>query len=155
MTHAPDGPWYYQQVALGFNYRMTDIQAALGRSQLAKLDDWVAARHRIAARYHAALKTMPVTRPGSIPDAFSAYHLYIVLVENRREVFEALRAAQIGVNVHYIPVHLQPYYRALGFRPGNFPTAEAYYARAISLPMFPTLAEQDQNFVIERLAKAL
>jgi UDP-4-amino-4,6-dideoxy-N-acetyl-beta-L-altrosamine transaminase len=154
MTHAPDGPWYYQQVALGFNYRMTDIQAALGRSQLVHLDDWIAARHRIAARYDTAFRSMPVTPPRAQPDCFSAWHLYAIQVERRNAVFQALRAAQIGVNVHYIPVHLQPYYRSLGFRPGDFPAAETYYARAISLPIFSGLSEQQQDFVIQRVGEA-
>jgi UDP-4-amino-4,6-dideoxy-N-acetyl-beta-L-altrosamine transaminase len=151
MTHAPDGPWYYQQIALGFNYRMTDIQAALGRSQLAHLDDWIAARHQIAARYDAAFESLPVVTPKNLPDSFSAYHLYVIQVENRDAVFAALRAAQIGVNVHYIPVHLQPYYRALGFQPGDFPASETYYARALSLPMFPTLVRTEQDRVINLL----
>lgn len=154
MTHPPDGAWYYQQIALGFNYRMTDIQAALGLSQLARLDDWIAARYQIADRYDAAFKYLPVVTPKSLPDSRSAYHLYVIQVENRDTVFAGLRAAQIGVNVHYIPVHLQPYYRALGFQPGDFPAAESYYARALSLPMFPTLARAEQERVIDLLKTA-
>lgn len=154
MTHAPDGPWYYQQIDLGFNYRITDLQAALGYSQLAHLDDWIAARHRIAARYDTAFADMPVTTPHSLPESYSGYHLYVIQVDRRGEVFAALRAAQIGVNVHYIPVHLQPYYRALGFKPGDFPAAEAYYARAITLPLFPALTAEQQDFVTEQVGKA-
>lgn len=154
MTHAPDGAWYYQQIALGFNYRMTDIQAALGRSQLANLDAWIARRHEIAARYDKAFQDTPIIAQGRGADVHSALHLYVVQVEDRKAVFEAMRAAQIGVNVHYIPVHLQPYYRALGFRPGDFPAAEAYYARALSLPMFPMLSEADQDGVIKLLKTA-
>jgi UDP-4-amino-4,6-dideoxy-N-acetyl-beta-L-altrosamine transaminase len=155
MTHPPDGPWYYQQVALGFNYRMTDIQAALGLSQLGYLDAWVVRRDHIASRYDAALQGLAVTRPGRLAEARSAWHLYVVQVEHRRTVFECMRADGIGVNVHYIPVHLQPYYRALGFKPGDFPVAEAYYEKAISIPVFASLTEAEQDRVIESLTRAL
>lgn len=157
MTRAADGPWYYQQVGLGFNYRMTELQAALGISQMDRLDAYVARRHALAARYDAALADLPLGTPWQHPDAYSAYHLYVVrcAAAQRRAVFERLRAAGIGVNVHYIPVHTQPYYQQLGFLPGDFPLAEAYYAEAISLPLFPTLSEADQDAVIAALRDAL
>ncbi len=158
MTHAPDGPWYYQQIDLGFNYRMTDMQAALGLSQMSRLDAFVDRRHRLAARYAEALAALPLSLPPAEPEGRSALHLYVVRVSaghDRCTVFEALRARDIGVNVHYIPVHLQPYYAALGFRPGHCPDAERYYAGAISLPMHPGLSEADQDRVIGALRDAL
>ena len=156
MTHAPEGGWYYQQVALGFNYRMTDILAALGSSQMKSLDMWVAQRRRLAARYDAALAALPLILPARRQDASSAWHLYIVQVKesapmNRAALYQALRQDEIGVNVHYIPVHLQPYYRQFGFRPGDFPNAEAYYRRALSLPLFAGLSDVQQDRVMERL----
>jgi UDP-4-amino-4,6-dideoxy-N-acetyl-beta-L-altrosamine transaminase len=153
MTHRPDGAWYYQQVALGFNYRMTDLQAALGLSQLANLDAWIARRHQIAARYHAAFAEISVVTPQNISEAHSAYHLYVIQTQNRDAAFEKLRADGIGVNVHYIPVHLQPYYQAFGFKRGDFPAAETYYSRAISLPMFAALTDEQQDFVIEKVKR--
>lgn len=162
MTGASEGGWYYQQVALGFNYRMTDLQAALGRSQLAHLDAWVETRHRIADRYDALLAAagLPLVTPHRPADARSAFHLYVVLVKDgapadRRQVFDHLRANGVGVNVHYIPVHLQPDYRRLGFAPGQFPRAEAYYARALSLPMYPALSDEQQNRVVALLGEVL
>jgi len=161
MTQAPDGPWYYEQQALGLNYRMTDLQAALGLSQMHRLDDYVTRRHALAARYDALLADLPVTRPWQHPDSYSGLHLYVVRVDGggegarRRKVFEGLRSRGIGVNVHYIPVHTQPYYRTLGFAPGDFPAAEAYYAEAISLPMYPTLSESEQDRVVQALREAL
>ena len=158
MAWDSEGPWYYQQVELGYNYRITDLQAALGHSQLARLDDYVARRHAIAARYDAALAGLPLTTPWQHPDSRSALHLYPIRLHDasrRREVFEALRAAGIGVNVHYIPVHTQPHYHRLGFRPGDFPEAERYYAGAISLPMFPTLTPAQQDEVVAALAEVL
>jgi UDP-4-amino-4,6-dideoxy-N-acetyl-beta-L-altrosamine transaminase len=158
MAWDSEGPWYYQQVELGYNSRITDLQAALGHSQLARLDDYVARRHAIAARYDAALAGLPLTTPWQHPDSRSALHLYPIRLHDaarRREVFEALRAAGIGVNVHYIPVHTQPHYHRLGFRPGDFPEAERYYAGAISLPMFPTLTPAQQDEVVAALAEVL
>jgi UDP-4-amino-4,6-dideoxy-N-acetyl-beta-L-altrosamine transaminase len=161
MTRAPDGPWYYEQQLLGFNYRLTDLQAALGLSQMARLDEYVARRHEIAARYDALLAELPVVTPWQHPDGYSAFHLYVIRVEGggdadrRRRVFGGLRARDIGVNVHYIPVHTQPYYRQLGFAPGDFPAAEAYYAEAISLPMYPTMSDADQDRVVAALREAL
>lgn len=158
MTHAPDGPWYYQQLELGYNYRMTDIQAALGLSQLARLDQFVDRRHSIAAEYDRALSTDELELPGRQHETRSAFHLYIIRLRDSRrrtDVFRQLRAAGLGVNVHYIPVHLQPYYRALGFGNGHFPFAESFYESAISIPIFPTLTEQDQKLVIDLVNEAV
>jgi len=159
MTHAPDGPWYYQQIDLGFNYRMTDLQAALGLSQLDRLDAFVERRHALARRYDAQLAGLRVIAPWQHPDGYSGLHLYVIRlapggVRTHREVFDALRAAGIGVNLHYIPVHRQPYYERMGFRAGDFPEAERYYAEAISLPMFPALTDDQQDVVVEALRRA-
>ncbi|MAB80215.1 MAG: UDP-4-amino-4,6-dideoxy-N-acetyl-beta-L-altrosamine transaminase [Planctomycetes bacterium] len=155
------GPWYYEQVALGFNYRMTDMQAALGLSQLRRLDELVASRHELARAYDAALADLPLQLPYNHPDTYSSLHLYPVRLRldriNRtyREVFEELRRREIGVNLHYIPVHTQPYYRELGFSVGQFPEAERYHAEAVSLPMFPTLEKEQQEEVVRVLQEAL
>lgn len=155
-----DGPWYYQQLKLGFNYRMTDIQAALGLSQMQRLDGYIDARHAILARYDAELSDLPLTLPAQSGFQRSALHLYPILVRDeatltRRETFEALRAKGIGVNVLYIPVHLQPYYRKLGFKPGDFPNAERYYDQTIAIPMFAKLTPNDQGTVIDALHSVL
>ena len=154
-----DGPWYYQQVTLGYNYRLTDLQAALGLSQLQRLDAYIARRQAIAARYDRLLEGLPLSRPQRAPDRLSSLHLYPIVLDDariRRRVFEALRASGIGVNVHYIPVHLQPYYRRLnGSGPGDFPNAEAYYAGAISLPIYYGLSDAQQDQVVAALRQAL
>lgn len=161
MLHEPDGAWYYQQLELGYNYRLTDLQAALGISQISRLDAYIARRHEIAVRYDELLFSMPVTTPWQHPDTFSAYHLYPIrlkikdIKKSRRIVFDELRNAGVGVNVHYIPVHLQPYYRNFGFGFGDFPEAERYYAETISLPMFPKLSDMQQDHVVEILQKVL
>lgn len=161
MTHQPDGPWYYQQIDLGYNYRMTELQGALGLSQMARIDKYVARRHEIRRRYDLVLGSLPVTAPKQHPDTYSALHLYVIRLQLNRirrshhDVFVALRDQGIGVNLHYIPVHTQPYYQRLGFVSGSFPEAEAYYAEAISLPMFPIMEEEQQNRVVEALKKAL
>lgn len=161
MTHEADGPWYYQQVALGFNYRMTELQAALGVSQLERLDDYVATRNALATRYDEQLAGLPVTTPWQHPDSYSGRHLYVIRLEldqvsaTHRQVFEALRDQGIGVNLHYIPVHTQPYYQQLGFQPGDFPEAERYYAQAISLPLYPTMSDTQQDQVIAALRQVL
>ena len=161
MTQAPDGPWYYQQIELGFNYRMTDLQAALGISQMQRLDEFIARRHALAERYDNKLAAFPIVTPWQHPDSYSGRHLYVIrlktdlITKSHREVFEALRAADIGVNVHYIPVYRQPYYENLGFKPGHCPEAEHYYSEAISLPMYPALTEAQQDRVITALQKAM
>ena len=161
MTHAMDGPWYYQQVALGYNYRMTDLQAALGASQMTRLQSYVRRRHELAARYDLAFLGWPLTTPWQHPDGHSAMHLYVIrlhldrIITTHRQVFEALRARGIMVNLHYIPVHTQPYYQAMGFRQGDFPHAERYYREAISIPMHPTLTRSQQDTVILALRQAI
>lgn len=158
MEGEAEGPWYYQQTDLGFNYRMTDIQAALGLSQLSRLDAYVSARRRLARRYDQLLAGLPIATPAYSLNANSAFHLYVVRLNaagQRRQVFERMRAAGIGVNVHYIPIPLQPYYRRLGYKPGDFPDAEACYAGALTLPLFPGLAEADQDYVVAQLRMAL
>ena len=151
-----EGPWYYQQLELGFNCRLTDIQAALGHSQLQRLDDYVARRQHLATRYDRMLAALPLRLPFRDPAHRSALHLYPVQVPgDRRRVFDALRQAGIGVNVHYIPVHTQPDYARFGFQSGDFPVAEAYYERAISLPLYPLLTEVEQDQVVAALRDAL
>jgi UDP-4-amino-4,6-dideoxy-N-acetyl-beta-L-altrosamine transaminase len=161
MTHESDGPWYYQQIDLGFNYRMTELQAALGVTQLERLDQYVARRHELARRYDQLLAGLAVTTPWQHPDSYSGLHLYVIRLQleklrsSHRQVFESLREQGIGVNLHYIPVHTQPYYQRMGFQIGDFPEAERYYREAISLPMFQTMTEQQQDEVIAALHKAL
>ncbi|MEB0045456.1 MULTISPECIES: UDP-4-amino-4,6-dideoxy-N-acetyl-beta-L-altrosamine transaminase [unclassified Pseudomonas] len=161
MTESSHGPWYYQQVELGFNYRITDLQAALGLSQLNKLDEFVARRRELAARYDRLLAYLPLTLPSAQPEAESAWHLYVVRLQldrinrSHRQVFEGLRSAGVGVNLHYIPLHLQPYYRDLGFAEGDFAQAERYYAEAISLPLFPLLSNEQQDYVVEQLQRLI
>ncbi|MGE8151607.1 UDP-4-amino-4,6-dideoxy-N-acetyl-beta-L-altrosamine transaminase [Pseudomonas vancouverensis] len=157
MTGPSHGPWYYEQTELGFNYRITDLQAALGLSQLNKLEAFIERRRTLAARYDRLLAYLPLTLPSAQPEAESSWHLYVVrlqldqITRSHRQVFEALRAAGVGVNLHYIPVHLQPYYRDLGFSEGDFPQAERYYSEAISLPLYPLLSDEQQDYVVEQL----
>lgn len=161
MTQQSHGPWYYQQIDLGFNYRMTDIQAALGVSQMDRLNLYVSKRHQLARRYDTLLGPLPVTVPWQHPDSYSGLHLYVIRLQldrtrrNHHEVFEYLRGQNIGVNLHYIPVHTQPYYQKMGFAAGMYPEAEQYYHEAISLPMFANLTEAEQNWVVEMIRKAL
>jgi UDP-4-amino-4,6-dideoxy-N-acetyl-beta-L-altrosamine transaminase len=158
MTQAMDGPWYYQQVALGYNYRMTDIQAALGASQMNRLEHYVARRHEIAKRYDHLLADLPLTLPWQHPDGYSGLHLYVIrlqldkITRTHLQVFEALRTDDILVNLHYIPVHTQPYYQRMGFKLGDFPQSEQYYREAISIPMYPTLTDTEQDIVCNSLA---
>lgn len=160
MEHGADGLWYYEQIALGYNYRMTDVQAALGLSQMGRLGEFHARRHELARRYDALLSDLPVTVPWQHPDAVSGLHLYIVRLKrpeirrSHREVFEAMRAAAVGVNMHYIPVHRQPYYEKLGLRRADYPEAERYYAEAITLPLFPVLTNGLQDRVVGTLRDA-
>ena len=161
MTREPDGPWYYQQIALGFNYRMTELQAALGVSQMQRLNQFVARRHELANRYNELLADLPLTTPWQNPDGYSGLHLYVIRLQleninkTHRQIFEALREQGIGVNLHYIPVHLQPFYQAMGFCNGDFPQAERYYQEAISLPMYHTLTEEQQDSVVQAVTDAL
>jgi len=157
MTRPSEGPWYYEQVGLGFNYRMTDLQAALGLAQLPRLEAFVGRRHALAARYDRLLAGWPLKTQKRDPANRSALHLYVVRIDpdRRRGVFDAMRAAGIGVNVHYIPIHLQPWYRDRGFREGMFPEAEAYYRGALTLPLYPDLTEKDQDRIVAALAEAL
>lgn len=154
-TEHVDEPWFYAQLELGFNYRLSDIHAALGRSQLTQLDNFVTARVALAKRYNELLAELPITLP--IMDESSSWHLYTIELQthDRKKVFNALRAGGVGVNVHYIPIHYHPYYRSLGFEPGMFPNAEKYYASAITLPLYPTLSFEDQDKVIKQLSEAL
>jgi UDP-4-amino-4,6-dideoxy-N-acetyl-beta-L-altrosamine transaminase len=157
MSREPDGPWYYEQVELGFNYRMTDLQAALGLNQAARLGEYVRRRNELANRYDERLRDLPLTTPWRHPDCHSAMHLYVVRVDaaRRRAVFDLLRSRDIGVNVHYIPLHLQPYFQGLGTISGQFPEAERYYAEAISLPMYASLTEDQQDRVVGVVDEAL
>ncbi|WP_417441807.1 UDP-4-amino-4,6-dideoxy-N-acetyl-beta-L-altrosamine transaminase [Idiomarina sp.] len=161
MTQEPDGSWYYQQVELGFNYRMTELQAALGLSQLERLDEYVARRHELAKRYDSLLSTLPLTLPWQHPDSYSGLHLYVIRLNlsqvsaTHREVFESLREQGIGVNLHYIPVHTQPYYQQFGFKAEDFPEAMSYYSEAISLPLFPTMSESEQDKVVKVLSEVV
>jgi UDP-4-amino-4,6-dideoxy-N-acetyl-beta-L-altrosamine transaminase len=160
MTHTPDGPWYYQQIDLGYNYRMTDLQAALGLSQMQRLNEFVTKRHAIANRYDQLLADLPVYAPWQQEDSYSGLHLYVIRLKlaeigkTHCQVFESLRKLDIGVNLHYIPVYLQPYYEKLGFKVGYCLEAEQYYADAISLPMYPNLTEMQQHSVLAALKEA-
>jgi UDP-4-amino-4,6-dideoxy-N-acetyl-beta-L-altrosamine transaminase len=161
MTRIPDGPWYYQQIDLGYNYRMTDIQAALGLSQMERLDCYVSRRHELANRYQSLLVGLPVNSQIQPPDAYSAYHLYVIRLQlekvkqSHRTIFDSMRLHGVGVNLHYIPVHTQPYYHKMGFNRGDFPESEQYYAEAISLPMYAGLNDGEQDQVVEALKKSL
>lgn len=161
MVGESEGPWYYEQISLGYNYRMTDIQAALGSSQLRRLDEFLARRRELVRRYDGALKGLPLATPFEDNAGRSAWHLYVIQLDletvgtTRRAVFERMRAARILVNVHYIPVHLQPYYLALGFKRGDFPVSERYYERAVTLPLYFDLTESDQDRVCAVLESSL
>ena len=157
MRSAPEGAWYYEQLSLGFNFRMTDIQAALGYSQLQRIGTLVARRRYLAARYDKAFTNLPLTRPWQHPDSASSWHLYVIRVDRavRSSMFSKLRAAGIGVNVHYIPVPRHPYYRELGFDPADWPEAESYYAEAITLPIYSALSDEEQDAVIGAVREAL
>ena len=158
MVGDSDGAWYYQQIDLGFNYRMTEMQAALGLSQLQRLDEFVARRQILAKQYDELLKDLPVTLPFRQPENRSALHLYPILLEakHRKQIFDYLRSHDIGVNVHYIPVPTQPYYRKrFGFQAGDFPCAENYYAQAMSLPLYFSLSDDEQQQVVKTLQQAI
>ena len=161
MTRQPDGPWYYEQIDLGFNYRMTELQAALGVSQMERLDQYVSHRHQLAKRYDQMLNDYPVIIPWQHADSYSGMHLYVIRLElvkagrTHREVFDGMREHGVGVNLHYIPVHMQPYYQRMGFKRGDYPEAERYYEDALSLPMFQTLTEAQQDETVAVLGKVL
>jgi len=155
------GGWYYQQVDLGFNYRMTELQAALGVSQMQRLDDFVAARHELAKGYNKKLADLPLVLPYQLPETYSGLHLFVIRLRlneiqlTHNQVFDALRERGIGVNLHYIPVHTQPYYQDMGFVDGDFPESERYYSEAISLPMFHGMSEEQQDIVVQTLTDIL
>jgi len=161
MTRIPDGLWYYQQINLGFNYRMSEIQAALGLSQIERLDNYVARRHELAKCYNNLLSDLPIITPWQPLYSYSGMHLYVIRLQldkikkTHRQVFEALRHEGIGVNLHYIPMHTHPYYEKIGFKVGDFPEAESYYSEAISLPMYQNLTNDNQGFVVDTLRKIL
>jgi UDP-4-amino-4,6-dideoxy-N-acetyl-beta-L-altrosamine transaminase len=161
MTNKPDGDWYYQQVDLGFNYRMTELQAALGVSQIQRLDEFVSKRHILQERYSSLLNGLPILKPYQDKDSYSALHLYPVQVDldsvdkSRQQIFDELRQNGIGVNVHYIPIHTQPYYLQFGFKVGDFPNSEAYYHRAISIPLSHVMTTKQQDKILDVLKQAL
>ena len=161
MENASHGGWYYEQVDLGFNYRMTELQAALGVSQMSRLSEFVSARHELAVRYYDKLASLPIILPYQLPNTYSGLHLYVIrlnlneISKTHKEVFDELRENGIGVNLHYIPVHLQPYYQKMGFKQGDFPNAESYYSNAISLPMFHGMTHEQQDEVISTLTQIL
>lgn len=160
MRGESEGPWYYQQLELGYNYRMTELQAALGLSQMDRLDAFVENRNALADRYHTLLKDLPLTLPVCRENCRSSYHLYVIQLESqakdaRTRFFNSLRSNNIGVNVHYIPVHLQPYYRDLGFNPGDFPKSEQYYRCAVSIPLYPDLTHAQQDYIAEVIAREI
>lgn len=161
MDKPADGAWYYQQIELGFNYRMTELQAALGLSQLARLGEFVAKRHEISKKYNKLFSDLPVITPYQLEETYSGLHLYVIRLKldlikrSHVEIYDFLRERGIGVNIHYIPVHTQPYYKQLGFNHGDFIEAEAYYSSAISLPMFPDLSDDQIQYVYQTLKEAL
>jgi UDP-4-amino-4,6-dideoxy-N-acetyl-beta-L-altrosamine transaminase len=160
LTHAPDGPWYYQQLELGFNYRMTDILATLGLNQLKRLDQFVKERHAIVNSYQKLFADFSIILPDQDPNCYSAFHLYVVRIpksetEDRKMVFERLRASGILVNLHYIPVYHHPYYQKFGYQKKNFPQAEKYYSEAISLPIYPGLTEEQIKMIVDTVTKPL
>ncbi|AOH47331.1 UDP-4-amino-4,6-dideoxy-N-acetyl-beta-L-altrosamine transaminase [Selenomonas sp. oral taxon 920] len=161
MTHVSDGAWYYQQIVLGCNYRMTDIQAALGTSQMKRLDAFVARRRELAARYDALLQELPLVTPHVMEGANPSWHIYVVRVafgqisKTKQQLFEAMKEQGIMLNLHYIPVHRQPYYEKLGFRQGDFPQSEKYYDEAFTLPLYYDLTNDQQDRIVESLRKIL
>ncbi len=153
--------WNYQQIDLGFNYRMTDIHAALGLSQMQRLNEFISKRHTIAAQYDQMLSILPVVTPWQHPDSYSSYHLYLIrlkldeIKKTHRQVYEALRASGILVNLHYIPVYRQPYYEMMGFKLGYCAQAELFYSEVISIPMYPGFTDEQQNYVVAEIEKAI
>lgn len=162
MTKEADGPWYYQQIDLGFNYRMTDMQAALGYSQMHKVDEFVARRRALAARYNELLKDLDILKlPYQDESTVSSWHLYIVRVDfskinkNKKQIFAEMKDKGVCLNLHYIPVHTQPYYENLGFKKGDFPVSEKYYEEAFTLPLYYSLTNEQQDYVIKSLKEVL
>ena len=161
MTKESDGPWYYQQIGLGFNYRMTDVQAALGYSQLTKVDKFVARRRQLSARYNEMLKDLPVKLPYQNPETNSSWHLYLVRVDfnkinkTKTQVFMEMKEKGICLNLHYIPVHTQPYYQKLGFKNGDFPVSEKYYEEVFTLPLYYSLTDEQQDYIVNALKDVL
>ena len=157
MEGPSDGPWYYQQIALGYNYRLSDLQAALGISQLLKLDKFITRRRLLADNYSAALAELPIILPEVPNYTKSAWHLYMIEVKqhDRKDIYHKLLGAGVGVNVHYIPIHLQPFYQKLGFRPGDFPNAEGFYQNALTIPLFPSMTADEQDIIIQALKEVL
>ena len=160
-TNPNIGEWYYEQIELGFNYRMSDLQAALGVSQMDRLDEFVTKRNIIKDRYDSLLKGLPVSKIFTHTDCYSASHLYPIqldlkkILKSHKQVFSELRLNGVGVNLHYIPVHLQPFYEKKGFRAGDFPNSEKYYNRAITLPMFFSLTEKQQKKIVKILKEII
>jgi len=161
MVNPSDGPWYYEQIQLGYNYRMTEIQAALGLSQMLRLDEFLHQRHYLSSRYDVLLANLPIRTPYKDLDSYSSLHLYVIRLilpqinKSHRQIFQSLREMNIGVNLHYIPVYRQPYYEKMGFKVGYCEEAERYYSEAISLPMFSNLTIPQQDHVIESLKKVI
>ena len=161
MTHASDGAWYYQQIALGYNYRMTDIQAALGISQMKRLDTFVARRRELAARYDTLLRDLPLVTPYVMEGAEPSWHIYVVQMDfsrarkTKQQIFEEMKEQGVVLNLHYIPVHRQPYYEKLGFRQGDFPKSEKYYKEAFTLPLYYDLTDDEQEHIVGALKKVL
>ena len=161
MSKLSEGGWYYQQVDLGFNYRMTELQAALGVSQMQRLDEFVAQRHILQERYDSLLSGLPIVKPHQSQDSYSALHLYPIQIDldsvdkGREKIFDELRQNGVGINVHYIPIHTQPYYLQFGFKVGDFPNSESYYNRTISIPLFHTMTVEQQDEVCDVLKRAL
>lgn len=161
MSREADGPWYYEQTALGFNYRMTDIQAALGLSQMNRLDDFVTKRNHLALRYASLLQDLPVKAPQVLSGIKSSWHIYVVCADfeqlglTKKELFQAMLAKGIRLNLHYIPVHTQPYYQRLGFKWGDFPVSEGYYREAFTIPLYYDMTEEMQDKVVQSLREVL
>lgn len=161
MSKLSEGGWYYQQVDLGFNYRMTELQAALGVSQMQRLDEFITKRHKLQERYDLLLGYFPIIKPYQVKDSCSALHLYPIQVDfdstdkSRKQIFDELRQSGIDVNVHYIPIHTQPYYQQLGFKVGDFPNSESYYNRTISIPLFHAMTLDQQDEVVNNLRSIL
>jgi dTDP-4-amino-4,6-dideoxygalactose transaminase len=153
MNEKSHGGWYYQQIELGFNYRMTELQAALGISQMDRLDSFITRRHQLASRYNMLLKDLPLGLPYQHPDSDSSWHLYVIqpdldkIKKSHKQIFSDLRRSGLGVNLHYIPIHMQPYYKNLGFNKGDFPKAEEYYSKSISIPLFHSMKNNQQDEV--------